>query len=148
METSWWPDTHHSAPEQKCILCWQAPEAAPLILFPHLRTVCMFFWRIQDHLRQHSYICCSASTLLSLTVKTFPPTFQHNIIFPVPAGTVLPVPSSMPGHSWATWHLWTPPGDFSITPNSDLAVSHWMVYPALQDNADWGAVWLRQNTFS
>lgn len=80
METSWWPDSHHSAPEQKCILCWQAPEAAPLILFPHLRTVCMFFWRIQDTLRQHSYICCSASTLLSLNSQDLSSylSTQHN----------------------------------------------------------------------
>ena len=60
------PDrSNHSAPEYKSIPCWQVSGAAPLILFPHIRTARLFFGSIRDHLRQQGYTGCPASTILS-----------------------------------------------------------------------------------
>lgn len=132
------PDrSNHSAPENKSIPCWQVSGAAHLILFLHIRTACLYFGKRSGprHLRERGYTSCPASALSDLNTWGLSSYLSTTIVFPVADCSCR-----------TEWKLWTPSGDFSIAPKSNLAVSHWMAFPALQDKADGGALVLRQNT--
>lgn len=112
---------------------------------------CLFFGRIQSHLRQHGYICCPPSTLLSLnsqglssylsTTSEFSQFLPELFCLLQAAcqdtfeahGSYRPLQVTSPLHPTLTWQ--SPTERFSL-------------YPALQDKADWRAVGLWQNTFS